>query len=89
MFEIGQIVFSKAGRDKKRAFVVVSTEGDYLFLADGSLRPLNKPKKKKIMHIQKTNFVSEDLKVKLVSGSARDSDITESLTKWNERLCKF
>lgn len=82
MFEIGQIVFSKAGRDKKRAFVVVSCEGDYLFLADGSLRPLNKPKKKKIMHVQKTNLISEELSDKLASGSASDSDIVRCLSKW-------
>ena len=57
--EIGQIVFSKRGRDKNRAFVVVSTERDYVFLVDGQMRPLNKPKKKKVRHIQPTNTVIE------------------------------
>ena len=65
MFETGQIVFSKAGRDKRLAFIIVSTEGDYVFLADGRLRSLEKPKKKKMKHIQPTNTIVNELKVKL------------------------
>jgi len=55
--EVGQVVFSKCGRDKGRAFVVLSVEGEYVFLSDGQLRPLNKPKKKKIKHTQLTHTV--------------------------------
>ena len=55
--EIGQVVFSKCGRDKGRAFVVLSIEDEYVFLSDGQLRPLNKPKKKKIKHTQPTHTV--------------------------------
>ena len=52
--KIGQRVFSKRGRDKGKAFVVLSVEGEYVFLADGRLRPLSKAKKKKLRHIQPT-----------------------------------
>ena len=55
--EVGQVVFSKCGRDKGRAFVVLSVEDEYVFLSDGQLRPLNKPKKKKIKHTQPTHAV--------------------------------
>ena len=53
-FVKGQLVCSKAGRDKTRWMAVVRVEGDYLFLADGALRPLAKPKKKKKMHAAPT-----------------------------------
>ena len=55
--EIGQLVFSKCGRDKGLPFVVLSVEGEYVFLADGQLRPLNKPKKKKAKHTMPTKTV--------------------------------
>ena len=63
--ETGRIVFSKAGRDKKKPFVVVSSEGEYAYLCDGGLRPLEKPKKKKLKHIQPTNNCDVDIKNKI------------------------
>ena len=74
--EIGQVVFSKCGRDKGRAFVVLSVEGEYVFLADGQLRPLNKPKKKKVRHIQPTrSFVG----IEANPGGLTDADIRKCL----------
>lgn len=86
MSETGRIVFSKAGRDKGMAFVVVSVCGDYLYLADGRLRRLDKPKKKKRMHVQATNYISESLVEKIAAGCATDSDIRKLLT---ECFCKL
>lgn len=52
----GEIVISKAGRDKGRSLIVLSlVDEHYVLLVDGDLRPLEKPKKKKIIHLQKTN----------------------------------
>jgi len=55
----GQVVISKRGRDKGLMFVVISTEvspeGEFSYLADGKLRTLAKPKKKKAKHLQPTN----------------------------------
>lgn len=56
----GQIVRSKAGRDKGRHFIVYEVEGQFLNLVDGSLRKIEKPKKKKFKHIQKVNIYVED-----------------------------
>lgn len=47
----GGIVRSSAGHDKGKYFIVVGAEGDnYLLLADGKFRPIEKPKKKKRKH---------------------------------------
>jgi len=50
----GIVVFSKAGRDKSTALVILSCEGEYVFLADGKKRPISRPKKKKLKHVQPT-----------------------------------
>ena len=51
---IGSIVLSLAGRDHKRLFVVVAVSelDGYVYLADGKLRQIQHPKKKKCKHIR-------------------------------------
>ena len=54
---IGRIVCSKAGRDKGYFMVVVKIEGDFLYVADGKERPLERPKRKNAKHLTLTNTV--------------------------------
>ena len=74
--QIGQIVFSKKGRDKGRALVIVAVDNEYVFLADGQLRPLNKPKKKKAKHIQPTHTI---VGIEANPGGLTDADIRKWL----------
>ena len=53
--EIGTLVVSCTGNDKGRAFAVIGMSDSYLILADGRKRRLEKPKQKKVKHIQKLN----------------------------------
>ena len=41
----GSLVYSRSGRDKGTLFVVLDTDGDYVYLADGDTRRAAKPKK--------------------------------------------
>ena len=54
---IGRIVCSKAGRDKGYFMVVVKIEGDFLYVADGKERPLERLKRKNAKHLMLTNTV--------------------------------
>ena len=63
----GQMVFSKAGRDKGKAFIVVKNADEkYLYIADGDLRRMDNPKKKKIKHLEitehKSDFIADKMK---------------------------
>ncbi len=51
---VGQIVFSKAGRDKGKPFIIIGIDDNFIYLADGITRTIDKPKLKKIKHIQVT-----------------------------------
>ncbi len=63
---IGQYVRSKAGRDRDRVFLVTQViDEKFVLIADGDLRRIEKPKKKKIRHLVVINQVSESLKDKL------------------------
>ncbi len=47
---------STRGRDKGRYFIIVNVEENYVYLVDGAVRKVDKPKKKKIKHIELTSF---------------------------------
>lgn len=82
-FTVGQVVFSKCGRDKKYPFIIYSVEGDFLFLVDGKMRPLEKPKKKKIKHVQPVNYIDEAIKQKLENKLyLNNSDVKKALAKY-------
>ena len=74
----GSVVYSKAGRDKARMLLVLETTGEYAYVADGILRTVAKPKKKKMKHLQKTNRIFG------VTSEITDSDIRKVLTCFKE-----
>ena len=80
MYSKGQVVFSKSGHDKSLPFIVVDYDEDYVYLADGKLRLLEKPKKKKKMHVQICNDIIEEIKTKLENNLyLNDADLRKAL----------
>lgn len=59
-FKRGQIVKARAGRDKDGFFVVTELDGSYAYIADGRRRKVQKPKKKKLIHLLPTKAVAEE-----------------------------
>ena len=50
---ISDVVISTAGHDQGELFYVVSMDEQFLYLANGKDRSLDKPKRKKRKHVQK------------------------------------
>ncbi len=50
--ETGMLAKSKAGHDKGRVYVIYGVDETYVYLVDGIIRTINKPKKKKRKHVQ-------------------------------------
>lgn len=69
----GSVVYSKAGRDKTKMLLVLELSGGFAYVADGALRTVGKPKKKKLKHLQKTNWVCN------ISSDMSNSDIRKAL----------
>ena len=74
----GMVVESTAGRDKDRYFVVLSCvpEG-YCYLADGKVRKVDMPKKKKMKHLRVTDFFLNTIAEKL----AAEQTVTNSMVR--------
>lgn len=78
----GMVVRSIAGRDKGDVFLVLSREGEYAYLANGELRKVDRPKKKKLKHLQPSSKVSEFIKNKLeTTGKVTNSEVRKALSE--------
>lgn len=81
----GLVVRSKAGRDKGDLFIILRMENEYAYIANGELRKVDRPKKKKLRHIQLTGFVSEFIANKLaLSGKVTNQEVRKALAEYSE-----
>ena len=66
---ISDVVVSTAGRDQGSWFYVITEEQNFLFLANGKDRTLDKPKRKKRKHVEKVLRSETRVAEKLRSGN--------------------
>ncbi len=81
--ETGMLARSRAGHDKDKVYVISRAEDAYVWLADGRLRLLEKPKKKKKKHIQIIYTIPENLQKKLEEGKPlQNEDIKRAIKRY-------
>ena len=54
-----------AGHDKCRVYVIIDEEPGYVYLSDGVIRTVDKPKKKKKKHVQTVKRIDDNIAEKL------------------------
>jgi len=65
---LGKVAYSKAGRDMHKKFIVISMlNKEYVYISDGDLRKIDKPKKKKVKHLNFTDTVAEEIRDLILS----------------------
>lgn len=82
---VGLVVFSISGRDSGKSFIITSIiDSQFVFIADGVVHKLNKPKRKSIKHLKTNGEVLETIAVKLSkSTKVFDSELRSSLREIN------
>lgn len=85
---LGQVVRSKAGRDKGKVFIVLNIiDDEYVLIADGDYRRIDSPKKKKIKHLIVYKTIIEDLNEKLGDQQKiNNAYIRKALDPFNEEI---
>lgn len=79
----GQLVKSTQGRDRGQWMVIMNVvDNDYVLLCDGKIRKIEKPKKKKLKHISKTNIIYKDLQEKIIKNNISNADIRKNLADY-------
>lgn len=76
-YETGMLAKSKAGHDTGKVYVITDTDDAYVYLVDGKIRTLDKPKKKKKKHVQ---IICKKYDVT----AADDVAIKRILKEWNK-----
>ena len=86
-YALGQVVQSTQGRDAGRDFVVVGIiYQSYVLIADGALRRIDRPKKKKVKHLIPKQELISSLKEKLTCGQrVYDSEIRKALASLRDQ----
>lgn len=51
-FEVGMLAKALAGHDFGKIYVIVGVDEEYVYLVDGKIRTMEKPKKKRKKHVQ-------------------------------------
>lgn len=78
-YRTGMLARSKAGHDAGKIYVIMDTDGAYVYLADGRIRTAAKPKKKKIKHIELLRMEQD------ISG-ADDAQIRRILKEYQNKV---
>lgn len=85
--DLGQVVKSKAGRDKNKIFIIIEiVDNDYVMIVDGKSRKLENPKKKKIKHLMIYKSVIDDLSDKKKSNEMNNAYIRKVLDPFNKSI---
>lgn len=66
---VGKLAYSTSGRDKDKLFIILGIiNKNYVYISDGELRTVEKPKKKKLKHLNITSNTAEGIKAILLAG---------------------
>jgi ribosomal protein L14E/L6E/L27E len=86
--ELGQVVRSKAGRDKGNVFAIWDiVDDEYVMIVDGDYRRMDNPKKKKIKHLIVYKAILEELKSKLkTEQKINNAFIRKALDPFNKEI---
>lgn len=78
-FEIGCFVQSMAGHDSGKCYVIYQIDQEYIYLVDGKIRTLDRPKRKKKKHVVMLASPDPTLAYQIINGKVKDEEIKRAL----------
>ena len=83
----GKLAISKSGHDKDSVYVIIKEEAANVYLADGRIKTVEKPKKKSKKHIQIIKKLPEEITEMLPQDREfRNEEIKRAIKLFNRRL---
>ena len=80
------LVVSKAGRDQGQLFYVIDADEQFVYLADGKSRRLEKPKRKKRKHIEQVPRTESRIAEKIRNGEkVLNSELRKELASFGQK----
>ena len=78
-FTIGCFFVATAGHDSGKCYVIFEMDSEYVYLVDGRIRTLERPKKKKRIHIRLLSELDSSLAVKVQNKTVKNEDIKRAI----------
>jgi ribosomal protein L14E/L6E/L27E len=78
-FKIGGYAVSAAGHDTGKCYVIFQMDSEYVYLVDGRIRTIDRPKKKKLMHVTMLNQADSVLAAKVFNKAVKNEEIKRAL----------
>ncbi|MDE6845643.1 MAG: KOW domain-containing RNA-binding protein [Lachnospiraceae bacterium] len=77
---IGMLAVSRAGHDSKTTYVIIEEDDEYVYLADGRTRTVDRPKKKNKKHIQ----IIKKIQMEKPETGFKDLEIKKAIKMYQE-----
>lgn len=78
----GMLAQSTAGHDKTKIYVILREDDAYVYLVDGEIRTMDKPKKKNKKHIQ----IIKKFRMETEEKALKDSEIKRVIKTYQKSL---
>lgn len=78
-FLIGGFAVSLAGHDSGKCYVINQVDHEYVYLVDGRIRTLDRPKKKKKIHVQILLEQNQNLAEKVRANAVKNEEIKRAV----------
>ncbi len=78
----GAFAKSKTGHDCNKIYVIINCNDEYAYLVNGKTRPLDKPKKKKLKHIQFIDYMDSVIIEKINNNLLNNDDIKRAIKNY-------
>ena len=80
---IGCFATSLAGHDHNNVYIIVDADDEYVYLADGILKKVDNPKKKKLKHVQLIKRTADTITGRINDNAAlTNEDIKYAIKKY-------
>lgn len=78
----GAFAKSKTGHDCSEIYVIIKCDDEYAYLVNGKTKPLDKPKKKKLKHIQFIDYMEPVIIEKINNNLLNNEDIKKAIKNY-------
>ena len=78
-YPIGSYVIATAGHDSGKYYVINNVDQEYVYLVDGRIKTLERPKKKKPIHIRLLSEYNPSLAEKVKNRTVKNEEIKRAI----------
>lgn len=80
-----KLAVSRSGHDKDSLYVIIKEEANLVYLADGKLKPIEKPKRKNRKHIQIIKNLPKDITEVFTQENFRNEEIKRAIKLYQKQ----